>query len=53
MFLENVFAEIVGGVAPDGVDVVGVVLGVVEFDEEGGAVQALVVTFAGLSGAFP
>ena len=34
VLLEQVLAEVAGEVAPDGVDVVAIVLGVIEFDEE-------------------
>src|SRR5262245_2454741 len=40
---EEVGAEVVPGIAPHGMDVVGVVLGVVVLDEERGPVQAVVV----------
>src|SRR5688572_1459257 len=53
VLLEEVVAEVVLEVAPDGVDVIGVVLGVVVFDEEGWAVDAVVVGLAGLELAGP
>ena len=43
VFFEEVLAKVVVEVAEDGVDVVGVVLEVVVFDEEGRAVNAVVV----------
>ena len=43
VFFEEVFAEVVVEISQDGMDVVGVVLEVVVFDEEGGAVNSVVV----------
>lgn len=43
VLLQQVLAEVVGEVAPDGVDVVGVVLRVVVFEEEGRALHAVVM----------
>src|SRR5438105_622842 len=50
---EQVFAEIVGGVTPDGVDVVGVVLGVVKLDQERRPVHAVVMPLPRLHDAGP
>ena len=53
VFLEEVAAEVVGEVAPDGVGVVGTVLGVGVFHEEGFALDAEVVRFAFLEATGP
>ena len=50
---ENVGAVVVDGVAPDGVDVVGVVLGVVVFDKEAVALNPVVVALALFRAAGP
>ncbi len=50
---EQVLAEVALGVAPDGVDVVGLVLGAVVFDEEARGLQAVVVGLARLDAARP
>ena len=50
---EDIAAEVAREIAPDGVDVVGVVLGVVEFDDEGFALDAVVVPRAAVEGAGP
>ncbi len=50
---EEVSAEVAFGVAPDGVDVVRVVLGVVVLDEQVGALDAVVVLLAYLEAAGP
>lgn len=47
MVAEDVASEVVCAVAPDGVDVVGVVLDVGGFDEEVGSLDAVVVGLAG------
>src|ERR1700730_6362101 len=46
--LEQVEAEVAPRVVPDGVDVVGVVLGVVVLDQQRGTVEAIVVRLARL-----
>ena len=46
MLPEEIFAEIVFEIAPDGVDVVGVVLGVVVFEQERWPLHAVIVGFA-------
>src|SRR5437763_17117106 len=51
MRLENVQAPVAFEVAPDGVDVVGVVLGVVVLDQEMAALDAVVVALALLQAA--
>ena len=53
VFLEEVDAEVVSEVAPDCVGVVGVVLGVVVFEEELGALDAVVVGLAEFGAAGP
>ena len=50
---EEVSAEVAFGVTPDGVDVVGVVLGVVVLDEQVGALDSVVVLLAGLQASCP
>src|SRR5205807_7413877 len=50
---KEVVAEVVAGVAPDRVGVVGVVLGVVVFDEEAGSGQPVVVVPPTLRGTGP
>ena len=53
VLLEQVVAEIALEIAPDAVDVVGVVLGVVVFDQEGRALDAVVVGLAAFQAARP
>jgi len=53
VFAEGVAAEVVGQVAPDGMDVIGFVLRVVELDEEGGALDAVIVALADNQAARP
>ena len=53
VFLEEIDAEVVGEVAPDCVGVVGVVLGVVVFEEELGALDSVVVGLAEFGAAGP
>src|SRR5437870_654536 len=53
MLAEQVLAEIVLQVPPGRVDVVCVVLGVVVFHQEGRALHAIVMAFAGLEAARP
>jgi hypothetical protein len=53
VLFEQVAAEIAGEIAPDGVDVVVVVLRVVVLDEECGRLYAVVVAFAALHAAGP
>ncbi len=43
MLAQQIFAEVVGGVAPHRVNVVGVVLRVVELDQERRPVQAVIM----------
>src|SRR5688572_15006495 len=50
---EQVVAEVALPVAPDGVHVIRTVLGVVVFDHEGRAAQAVVMTLATLVAAHP
>lgn len=50
---EEVFAPVAAVTAPDGVDVIGVVLGVVVFNEEVGAGDVVVVPLAGGLGPGP
>ena len=50
---EQVLAPVVGEVAPDGVDVVGAVLGVVVLDQEARAADRVVVAASGLLGPGP
>ena len=45
---QQIRAKVVAGVAPDGVDVVGVVLRVVVFYQEARSLQAIVVGLASL-----
>ena len=52
-FAQQIAAEIAGGVSPDGVEVVHVVLRVVVLDEEGRALEAVVVRAAALCLAGP
>jgi hypothetical protein len=47
---QEVAAEVAGQVVPDAVDVVGVVLGIVVFDQRDRAVQAPVVGMSASSG---
>jgi hypothetical protein len=53
MFTEEVFAEVFLEVAPDGVDVVVVVLGVVVFQEERWALNHVVMALAFFDAASP
>ena len=53
MGAEQVRAEVVPGIVPDGVDVVGVVLRIVQLDEQRRPVDAIVVGLAGLERARP
>ena len=53
MPLEHVRAKVVREVAPDGVDMVRVVLRVVVFEQEGRALHAVVVAVAALQAARP
>lgn len=53
VFLEEIDAEVVSEIAPDCVGVVGVVLGVVVFEEEFGALDAVVVGLAEFGAAGP
>ena len=53
VFAEQVFAEIVGRIAPHGMDVIGVVLRVVEFDQKRRAVQAVIMGLPRLQAAGP
>src|ERR1039457_2380530 len=53
VIFEEVTAEVAGELAPDSVDVVVVVLGVVVLDQEGGGLDAVVVRFAALQAASP
>ena len=50
---EDVVAEVARKVAPDRVDVVGLVLGVVEFDHEGFALNAIIMARAAVEDAGP
>ena len=50
---ERVEAEIPAAVAPDRVDVVGLVLDIDRLDEQVGALDAIVVGFAGFERAGP
>lgn len=50
---EEVVAKVAVEVAPDGVDVIGVVLGVVVFEKEAFALDAIVVGFVGFAAAGP
>ena len=51
--LEDVLTEVAVEIAPDDVDVVGVVLGVVIFNDEGGALDTVVVLLPFLRAADP
>ena len=53
VLFENIAAKVIGQVAPDCVDVIGLVLGAVVFGEEGGAEYAIVVAFAAIHAASP
>ena len=53
VLLEQVFAEVVFEVAPDAMNVVGVVLGIVVFDEEGRPLDAVVVGLTEFEAAGP
>ena len=53
VLLQQVVAEIVLEVSPDAVDVVGVVLGVVVFDQESRPLDAVVVRLSPLEAAGP
>src|SRR5205085_12026480 len=53
MFAKEVFAEIALEIAPDRMNVVGVVLGVVVFQKEGWALNAIIVRLAFISSASP
>lgn len=53
VFSEEVAAEVALEVAPDRMDVVGAVLGIVELEEERGALDAVVMAFAGFLAAGP
>jgi hypothetical protein len=46
MGAQEILAEVIAGIMPYRVDVVGVVLGIVVLDEEGGAVEPVVVGLA-------
>ena len=50
---EQVFAEIVGRVAPHRMDVIGLVLRIVELDQKSGAVKAVIVGLSRLHAAGP
>src|ERR1700730_567282 len=53
VFSEQVCAPVAVEVAPDAVDMIRVVLGGVELDEEGAALHAVVVAFAVFKAAHP
>ena len=53
MLFQGVFAEVIRGVAPDCVDVIGVILSVVVFDEERRTLDAVIVPNAHFGAARP
>src|SRR5258706_882818 len=53
MLAEHIFAKVIGRVAPDGMDVIGVVLRVVKLDQECRPLDAIVVPLPRLQGAGP
>lgn len=53
MIAEDILAEVVFQVAPEGVDMVGVILGVIVFDDELGGLHPVVVGLAGFRSACP
>ena len=53
MFAQQIASEIAGEVAPDAVDVIGAVLGVVVFDQESRALDAVIVALTFLQAAGP
>ena len=53
MLLKQVFSEVAIEVAPDRVNVIGVVLRVVEFDKESGRLDAIIARVAGVDSARP
>src|SRR4029450_6041363 len=50
---EHVFAEISGEIAPDSMDMVGVVLRVVVLEQEGRSLHAIIVRLSGRIGSGP
>src|SRR5206468_1022588 len=53
MLAQEVVAEVAFEIAPDRVDMVGVVLGIVVFQKEGRALHPIVVSFLGLDAPGP
>ena len=53
MFAQDVFGEVVGEIANDGMHMVGIVLRVVIFDEQHRTLNAVIVSGAGLKASRP